>query len=92
MIIVSKEEGRQCLLRCAQRHVGDDIKLKLVDIDEEEQYAGKVYRYYKDHGVASVDTNAVLFRSFYNKVPMVTFARAFSEWICPPDDDDYVPF
>lgn len=86
---MSIEDARARLFRRAQNHVGFEIKL--IDIDESDQYSA-VINYQMDFGVVSVDTGAILFRSYYNRFPMVTFAGAFGDWICPDDDLDFIPF
>jgi hypothetical protein len=77
-IDITDEDGRRLLLERAQKHV--EFPVELIDIDG------------LDWGVASAETKAILFRSYYNRLPVVTFAGAYLDWIDPDGVHDFIPF
>lgn len=82
MIIVNRIDARDLFLKAAQDKLRKaqnkvDFDLELVDLGIEGDRPGQI----ADWGVRSKQTGAILFRSFYNRLPVVTLAEAYAAWV-----------
>jgi hypothetical protein len=79
MIIINRTSAKVYLLEATQDRV--EFPVELIDLEPER--AGQM----ADWAIRSKDTKAVLFRSFYNRLPVVTLAEAYADWC-----GDEIPF
>ncbi len=65
-MIITKNDARILFLEAAQDKV--EFELELADLGA-------------DWAIRSKQTKAILFQSFYNRLPVVTLAEAYAEWL-----------